>query len=505
MVNPGQDTGGGGKEYARPPPSCVWHGNCLNWVAAATVGPDSSEAKHPLIRIFSHYLSKGLLLLMLAEAAILVAALPLSAFLLEQPLPDPLGVAHLGFILCVFGLLALFGLYRRDFEEGLGSMVIRVIIASGLGFSLLWLAGWLVPRLVQPTSLLAWATALAALAVILVRFAFFRWMDVEALKSRVLVLGTGTRAARVMSLVRNPDSRRRLHIVGFLPLSGTHHFVDHSLVLPDQGPLAEIVERYRVDEIVIAVRERRGGGLPVHELLDCKLKGIRVIELSTFFERERGQVQLDSLNASWMVLSEGFRQGLARDAVKRTFDLTVSAVILIVTLPVMCLTALAIVLESGFPVLYRQERVGQGGRVFTIYKFRSMSQNAEADGQPRWAQAGDARITRVGRIIRKTRIDELPQLINVFKGEMSFVGPRPERPFFVNQLLEQIPYYGVRHSIKPGITGWAQVRYPYGASLEDAIEKLQYDLFYVKNHSFFLDLMILFETALVVLFGKGAR
>lgn len=149
--------------------------------------------------------------------------------------------------------------------------------------------------------------------------------------------------------------------------------------------------------------------------------------------------------------------------------------------------------------------MGQGGRVFTIYKFRSMTQNAEADGQPRWAQAGDARVTRVGRFIRKTRIDELPQLINVFKGEMSFVGPRPERPFFVNQLLEQIPYYGVRHSIKPGISGWAQVRYPYGASLEDAIEKLQYDLFYVKNHSFFLDLMILFETVLVVLFGKGAR
>jgi sugar transferase (PEP-CTERM system associated) len=472
---------------------------------AGTVGLDPCEAKRPLIRIFSHYLSKGLLLLLLAELAIVVAALPLAAWLLGRPLPDPLGVAHLGFILCLFSLLALFGLYRRDFEEGLGSMVIRVIIASGLAFALLWLAGWLVPRLVQPTRLLAGATALAAGAVILLRFAFFRWMDVEALKSRVLVLGTGTRAARVMSLVRNPDSRRRLHIVGFLPLSGTHHFVDHSLVLPDQGPLTEIVERYQVDEIVIAVRERRGGGLPVHELLDCKLKGIRVIELSTFFERERGQVQLDSLNASWMVLSEGFRQGLLRDVVKRTFDLTVSATILTVTLPVMLLTALAIVLESGFPVLYRQERVGQGGRVFTIYKFRSMTQNAEADGQPRWAQAGDARVTRVGRFIRKTRIDELPQLINVFKGEMSFVGPRPERPFFVNQLLEQIPYYGVRHSIKPGISGWAQVRYPYGASLEDAIEKLQYDLFYVKNHSFFLDLMILFETVLVVLFGKGAR
>lgn len=461
--------------------------------------------KTPLIRIFSHYLSKGLLLLMVAELAVLLAALPLVSALRGQPVPAVIGVANLGFTLVPFGLMALFGLYRRDFDEGLGSMVLRVLTALALGFLLLWLLGWLVPRLAMPTVTLAGATGLAAAAIVLLRFAFFRWADLAVLKTRVLVLGTGTRAARVLELMRQPESRRRLHIVGFLPLGGTHHFVSHSLILPDEAPLSEIVDKYQIDEIVIAIRERRGGNLPVHELLDCKLKGIRVVELSTFFERERGQVQLDSLNASWMVLSEGFHQGLVRDAVKRTFDLTVSAAILVATLPIMLLAALAIVAESGFPVLYRQERVGRGGRVFTIYKFRSMTQDAEADGKPRWAQAGDSRVTAVGRFIRKTRIDELPQLINVFKGEMSFVGPRPERPFFVNQLMEQIPYYGARHSIKPGVTGWAQVRYSYGASLEDAIEKLQYDLYYVKNHSFFLDLMILFETALVVLLGKGAR
>ncbi|MEO1766479.1 TIGR03013 family XrtA/PEP-CTERM system glycosyltransferase [Thiobacter aerophilum] len=458
-----------------------------------------------MIRVFSHYLSKGLLLLMLAELGVLLAALPVVSTLGQYPVPALLGVANLGFTLVCFGWMALFGLYRRDFDEGLGSMVLRVLTALGLAFLLVWFAGWLVPRLSMPTAALAWATVSAGVAILLLRFAFFRWADWEVLKTRVLVLGTGTRAARVLELLRQPESRHRLHIVGFLPLGGIHHFVNHSLILPDEAPLSEIVDKYQIDEIVIAIRERRGGNLPVHELLDCKLKGIRVVELSSFFERERGHVQLDSLNASWMVLSEGFRQGLLRDVVKRTFDLTVSAAILVVTLPVMLLAALAIVAESGFPILYRQERVGQGGRVFTIYKFRSMTQNAEADGQPRWAQAGDARITRVGRFIRKTRIDELPQLINVFKGDMSFVGPRPERPFFVNQLMEQIPYYGARHSIKPGVTGWAQVRYSYGASLEDAIEKLQYDLYYVKNHSFFLDLMILFETALVVLLGKGAR
>jgi sugar transferase (PEP-CTERM system associated) len=325
------------------------------------------------------------------------------------------------------------------------------------------------------------------------------------LKHRILVLGTGTRAAKISALLRDAESRRRLHVVGFLPLQGTHHFVDHSAILPDQGSLADIVEKYQIDEIVIAIRERRGGGLPVNELLDCKLNGIHVSEISTFFERERGQVQLESLNTSWMVLSEGFRLGLLRDIVKRMFDLSVSLLILLLSLPVMLVTAVLIVLESGFPLLYRQERVGQGGRVFTIFKFRSMAQNAEKDGTPQWAQAGDARVTAVGRVIRKLRIDELPQIINVFKGDMSFVGPRPERPFFVNQLIEQVPYYASRHSIKPGITGWAQVRYPYGASLEDAIEKLQYDLYYVKNHTFFLDLLILFQTALVVLFGKGAR
>jgi sugar transferase (PEP-CTERM system associated) len=275
--------------------------------------------------------------------------------------------------------------------------------------------------------------------------------------------------------------------------------------LTEHGPIMDIIDRHNIDEVLIAVRDRRGGGLPTSELLECKLAGVSVIELSTFFERENGQVQLESLNASWMILSEGFRQGLARDAVKRTFDLMVSGLLLLASLPAMALTALLIRLESSGPILYRQERIGQHGRPFTIFKFRSMRTDAESDGKPKWAGQNDDRTTRVGRIIRKLRIDELPQVFNVFMGDMSFVGPRPERPFFVQQLLKEIPYYASRHSVKPGITGWAQVRYSYGASIEDAIEKLQYDLYYVKNHSLFLDLMILFQTAQVVLWGKGAR
>jgi len=227
--------------------------------------------------------------------------------------------------------------------------------------------------------------------------------------------------------------------------------------------------------------------------------------LPTFFEREYRQVTLESLNPSWMVLGDGFRQGHFVNLLKRAFDLTVSTALLVICLPVLILAALCIFMESGLPVLYRQERVGRGGRVFTLYKLRSMRKDAESDGAVRWANADDDRTTWVGQLIRKSRIDELPQIFNVLKGEMSFVGPRPERPFFVDQLVEQIPYYALRHSVKPGITGWAQVRYAYGASVDDAIEKLQHDLYYVKNHSLFLDIMILVATVEVVLWGKGAR
>ena len=463
-----------------------------------------------MIRIFNFYLSKGMLLLLALESLLLLAAIPIgvrSRFLGVPGTPAP-GViwANAAFFLGVgLAVMSAFGLYRRDFDEGLGSMLFRVVASFLLILAGMAVLYYVFPGIYLGRGALAAACVTGLGSVLLMRTTLFRWADLEILKHRMLVLGTGTRAAKVMELLRAADSRRRMHMVGFLPLQGLHHFVDHSLILPEQGPLPQVVDKYQVDEIVVAVRERRGGGLPVNELLECKLKGVHIIELSSFFERERGQVQLESLNASWMVLSDGFQQGFLRDVVKRLFDLVTSLMLLVLASPVMILAAGAIVLESGFPLLYRQERVGLGGKIFTILKFRSMVQSAEHDGTPQWAQASDARVTRVGGVIRKLRIDELPQIFNVFRGTMSFVGPRPERSFFVDQLLEQVPYYAARHSIKPGITGWAQVRYPYGASLEDAIEKLQYDLYYVKNHTFFLDLLILFQTAQVVLFGKGAR
>jgi len=463
-----------------------------------------------MIRVFNFHLSKGMLLLLVLEALLLLAAVPVGVHTRFQGaiwMPSS-GVvsSNAALFLCLgISIMSAFGLYRRDFEEGLGSMLFRVGASFVLILFGMAAVYYLFPSIHLGRGALGVACLAGLAAVLVVRATVFRWADMDILKHRMLVLGTGTRAAKAMELLHAADTRRRIHLVGFLPLQGLHHFVDHSLILSESATLPEIVDKHQIDEIVIAVRERRGGGLPVNELLECKLKGVHVIELSSFFERERGQVQIESLNASWMVLSDGFQQGFLRDAGKRVFDLIASLALLVLSLPLMLLGILAIVLESGFPILYRQERVGLGGKIFTIYKLRSMVQNAEKDGAPQWAKAGDARVTGVGNFIRKVRIDELPQIFNVLRGDMSFVGPRPERPFFVDQLIEQVPYYAARHSVKPGITGWAQVRYPYGASLEDAIEKLQYDLYYVKNHTFFLDLLIMFQTAQVVLFGKGAR
>jgi sugar transferase (PEP-CTERM system associated) len=245
--------------------------------------------------------------------------------------------------------------------------------------------------------------------------------------------------------------------------------------------------------------------MPVNALLDCKLAGVRVLDLSSYFERALGQLRLDSLRASWLVFGDGFRQGWLRTLIKRIFDIVASTVLIVLALPVMLVTALLILAESGGPVFYRQERVGQGGRLLRVTKFRSMCADAESDGKPRWAATNDDRVTRVGRFIRKYRIDELPQLLNVLKGDMSLVGPRPERPFFVDQLTQDVPFYAARHSVKPGLTGWAQVRYHYGASPDDAVNKLQFDLYYIKNHTLFLDLVVLLETVMVVVTGKGAQ
>jgi len=276
-------------------------------------------------------------------------------------------------------------------------------------------------------------------------------------------------------------------------------------VLAKVGSIEDLVKRLGVREIIVAVRQQRGGVLPLRGLLECRLNGIQITDLARFFERVHGRVPIESLKASWLIYGNGFRQNWLRRVVKRTFDVTVAAALLVLLLPLMALVALLVSLERSGPVIYRQERVGLRGVPFIVLKFRSMRADAEADGAPRWAAQEDPRVTALGRILRRSRIDELPQLLNVLKGDMSFVGPRPERPAFVKMLIEQVPFYAVRHSVKPGITGWAQVRYSYGATVEQSVKKLEYDLYYVKNNALFLDVIILLETVRVVLLGEGSR
>jgi len=461
-----------------------------------------------MVQFFNHWFSWNSVARAFLETVLLILSAVLAiAFISPGALRDAVaGLPPLVmFAVTIVSINAALGLYQpSDGRSALqvGVRIFASLIAAGLVAYLMFdllAVGW------ARHELLEFAAIVAVLAQALMRVLSARaGSRSQVFQSRVLVLGTGTEAAKVQDSLVKAGSKCK--IVGYFPCGPSESIcVPRERLLECDLPLSEVASINRIDRIVVAVGDRRGGALPLDDLLDCKLAGIKVLDYSTYFEQTFGQVRLDSLRASWLIFGEGFRQGVIRTAVKRLFDILASSVLLIAAAPVMVLTTILIILESGFPVLYRQERVGQGGRVFSVIKFRSMRTDAERDGKPRWASAGDSRVTGVGRWIRKLRIDELPQLFNVLKGDMSLVGPRPERPFFVGQLSEQIPFYGARHSIKPGVTGWAQVRYPYGASIEDSAQKLQYDLYYVKNHSLFLDLLIFLETIEVVLTGRGAQ
>jgi sugar transferase (PEP-CTERM system associated) len=268
--------------------------------------------------------------------------------------------------------------------------------------------------------------------------------------------------------------------------------------------LCDLADELEINKVVVAIKERRGA-LPLKELVKCRVRGIDVIEGTSFYEMLAGKLIVDQINPAWIIFSEGFYKSRTRRFLKRSTDVILSMAMLILFSPLFLLTALLIKIDSTGPVLFSQERVGKNKKSYMLYKFRSMIEDAEKHSGPVWASDNDKRITRIGKVLRKWRIDEIPQLWNVLKGDMSFVGPRPEREYFVNKLEEIIPYYGERFSVKPGITGWAQVCYSYGASVDDAVEKLNYDLFYIKNMSAFMDLMIILRTIKIVLFGKGAR
>ncbi len=466
------------------------------------------------IRFFKHYWQLPLAVLALVEAALLAIVPGLATWLLAPSSPD--GVLssfawpHLGlvtlFVLANFLMMVAVGLYHARQRSGMIGLGLRIVLALSVTWVGLAVFNLMLVKPRFAENVLILSSAIGVIGVIFVRLLYEHVIDDEWFKRRIVVFGAGHRAASIVKLRRRSD-RRGFRVLGYVvteadsiesvPLTGR---------LPAGLDLSTYCRDNLVDEVVVAMDDRRRS-FPMDQLLVCRLDGVEITELVSFLERETGKIRLDVLNPSWMIFSDGFRRSRTHATLERLCDVLVSVALLLVAAPVMLLTMLAIKLEDGLsaPVLYGQTRVGERGRLFRVLKFRSMRTDAERPGQAVWARENDNRVTRTGSFIRKTRIDELPQIINVLSGEMSFVGPRPERPEFASQLDERIPYYRERHTLKPGITGWAQLCYPYGSSEQDAIEKLQYDLYYVKNHSLMFYWAILLQTVEVVLWRKGSR
>lgn len=466
-----------------------------------------------MLRFLRHTTRRWLLVLGICEFSLLAFAFWLAAHIRSAGSPNLLGelTAHLfprslAFAaMIVLGLAAL-GLYQMHLRDSWFGLLTRQVVGFMLGSIALVIFYYVVPQFLIGRGVLGIALLLGFVFVTLFRIGFMRTVDADAMRRRVLVLGVGSRAELILQRMRRRADRRGFAIVGFANLGESNVKIPAEHLVDIEGALDEWADRHHINEIVVGPDERRGG-LPMEDLLRCKQSGIEITELATFFERESGKIKLTLAEPSWLVFSRGFDTTPLRRLSKRGFDLCAASALLLVTWPLMLMVAIAIRLESGKgqPILYRQQRVGERGKVFDLFKFRSMRTDAERDGVARWAMKGDSRVTRVGRIIRRTRLDELPQLWNMLRGDMSVVGPRPERPEFVDELARKIRYYNLRHCVKPGLAGWAQLRYPYGASEEDAVEKLTYDLFYVKNNNLLFDIMILIQTFEVVVFGHGVR
>ena len=467
------------------------------------------------VRIFRHYVHMPHILLAVTEALIFVASVYLATYLRFSDDPSIAAenisqvlVAAITFTAVMLVSMYSMGVYRSYLDEGLPGMMLRTAASFALGATALALLYYILnSQLVfLGRGVFALATVFSFFGLGLYRMAYYRVSNEDSFKRRVLVYGAGKRASNITHRLRTRFDRRGFKIIGYVPVEAETNEVNEADLVDLNGrTLLNYVDAEKIDEIVIAPDDRRNR-LPLKELLDCRLSNVDVIDLLTFFERESGRIELDLLRPSWMIFSDGFNRSVFRLFSERLFDIFASGVLLCLTWPIMLLTVIAIKLEEGMnaPILYRQIRVGLDGKSFPVLKFRSMRTDAEANGAV-WAMKNDTRVTRVGGFIRKVRIDELPQIFNVFMGDMAFVGPRPERPEFVKGLSEKIEYYSERHRVKPGITGWAQLCYPYGASDEDAMRKLEYDLYYLKNHSLLLDIIILIQTVEVILFKKGAR
>jgi len=458
----------------------------------------------PQVRIFRHYVSRASVVLMALESSLLfgVMHVGLSTQTSAQDFGDSVfsyfGLGTTALFVLVFASL---GLYNRHVIANIQVMVVRLLVGLLVVTLLMYLSVksylWINPGDLYPPRryfYLPFAILLGVALLLGLRILFLYVADLDVLRQRIVLVGDPQRFAPLQQEVFG-DRAFGFDIVSLVDAREFDEARGKSLV--------DLVRDSRADEIVVHGQEQRI--IPSHQLLDCKMSGVQVTDYLSFVERELGRVDLRELDPAWLVFSDGFNTSLLLNAAIRLFDVLASLILIVLTLPIIVVTAILVRLDSPGDALYRQERVGLNGAVFRLVKFRSMRADAEAAAGPRWAGVNDDRVTRIGRFIRMTRIDELPQVFNVLRGEMSLVGPRPERPYFVETLSRAIPYYRERHRVKPGITGWAQINYPYGASIEDAREKLSYDLYYVKNRSLFLNILILLQTVKVVLWPSGVR
>ncbi|MDE2403538.1 MAG: TIGR03013 family PEP-CTERM/XrtA system glycosyltransferase [Sphingomonadales bacterium] len=461
-----------------------------------------------MIRLFKHYIPHAVLLLGLVDLALLITAGDLAWRVTAGELGVGLGQFDTriwplaGFATVMLTAMAAVGVYGPDCLRSLRFATARLLVAISLGIIALAVVDTLIGghSFWRATLFMAMCGAIGLLLVN--RVVIGGILGASAFRRRVLVLGAGPRAQRLRELGDQPESG--FVIVSFIGMGEKEPVVEEAIARTAIHNLKRFVENLGVSEVVLALEERRNA-VPLKDLLRIKTAGVHVNDVSSFWERETGRVDLGTVNPSWLIFSDGFSSGRAISGViKRAFDIAASLLLLVLTAPVIALFAVLVKLDSPGPAFFRQTRVGLYGQPFDLIKLRSMRTDAEAGGA-QWAQKDDPRVTRIGRLIRKIRVDELPQAWSVLKGEMSFVGPRPERPEFVADLEEKLPFYAERHMVKPGITGWAQINYPYGASIEDSRHKLEFDLYYAKNYTPFIDLLILLQTLRVVLWNEGAR